>query len=66
MCHSLVKKSKASLICVTSLIETDLNTENEKDLIVISSKILTADPKLVLELSGRAFVINVCINVDEV
>jgi len=64
--HSSVAKPKDSLICVNSLIETDLSLENKHELVVISSQILTADPKKMLELSGRAYIINAQIHVDQV
>ena len=66
MLHSSVSTSKETLICVNSLIETDLDLRNEKELVVISSQILTDDPKLQLNLSGRAYIINAQIRVDQV
>lgn len=63
--HSCVKELKPSLVAVNSLIETGLDANNEKDLIVVSSSICTAHNRQ-LNLNGRSFIINVHLDVDKV
>jgi len=63
--HSFAKYPKASLICANSTIETNIDLENQKDLIIISSSIKSAGNQR-LNLRGKAFIISAQLNIDEV
>jgi hypothetical protein len=63
--HSLSKQQqKPSTMLVNSLIETTL--KDNAELFMVSSSIQTSQPDRVLQLAGRAYFINVKVDLDEV
>ena len=64
--HTSAKHPKGSLICVNSVIETQLDLENNKKFFVMSSFVKTTQPDRLLRLSGKAYLINTILDMDEV
>jgi hypothetical protein len=62
--HSLAKQQKQPMMLMNSLIESSIN-DNTK-LFMVSSSIQTNQPDRMLQLAGRAYVINVKVDIDEV
>ena len=62
--HSLAKQQKPSMMLVNSLNETSLKDNTE--LFMVSSSIHTSQPDRILQLAGRAYVINAKVDLDEV
>lgn len=62
--HSFAKQKKPSMVLVNSLIESSMNDSNE--LFMVSSSIQTTQPHRMLQLAGRAYVINAKVDIDEV
>lgn len=63
--HSFVKQPNALLIALNSLIESQLNPEEGKHLVSLTSSIQTASNRE-LHMEGKAFILGAQLNIDKV